>query len=136
MSERVRLLIQAAREVRSAELRDKLLAAAEAESAMQRGRPRKRLTNPDEIDFPLPIFLNAPKQGDVEAELNADASVVLDGAVYTNPSSNDLMEVLGFSPGNAWPRWRFKTGDGQVFPIQVLRDHDPPLIQPSRKRRS
>lgn len=134
MSERVRLLIRAAREVESRELRDELLAAAEAESHAHPGRPRTSvLTDPSEIDFPLAIFLNAPKGGKVVAKLNEDASVSLDGAVYNNPSSSPLMRKLGFSPGNAWPRWRFKTKDGRDLPIQVLRDHE--LVQPSRKRR-
>ena len=138
MTERIRLLIQAAREVRSAELREKLLDAAEEESQARpaRARPPPRLDTTSNIAFPLAIFVNAPKKGDVEAELHQDATVLLDGAVYHNPSSTPLMELLGFRPGNAWPRWKFTAPDGRVLPIQALRDCDPPLVRPSRKRRS
>ena len=134
MSERVTLLIQAAREVQNPELRDNLLEAAlgEIEVGTRKGRPRNDLTNPEEISFPLAVFIKTPDGGQVEATLNGDASVLLDGELYSRPSSNPLMKRLGFEPGNAWPRWRFRTSDGNTFPIQVLRDHG--LIKPSRKR--
>lgn len=137
MTERIRLLIRAAREVRSPALRDELLDAAEEESQRRPSRVRTapQLDSPSDINFPLTIFLNTPKRGDVEAQLQQDATVLLDGAVFANPSSSELMEMLGFRPGNAWPRWRFKAPDGRILPIQALRECDPPLVRPSRKRR-
>ncbi len=135
MSERIRLLIRAAREVRSAELRDELLRAAEEESKAPPSQRLPRLEDTTGISFPLSIFLNAPDQGDVEAQLHEDATVVFDGAVYQNPSSTDLMKLLGFKAGNAWPRWKFRAPNGKVLPIQALRDCYPPLVQPLRKRR-
>ncbi len=131
MRDIVRLLIQAAREVQSEELRNALLTAAEEEVRAVARRPRKRvLENAEKLKFPLTISLVSPERGKVTATLNADASVVLDGEEYPTPSSDPLMKSLGFERGNAWPRWRFEL-DGQTYPIQVLRDND--LIQ-TRKR--
>jgi hypothetical protein len=129
MTDRVSLLIQAAREVRSAELRDKLLEAVQKEVEF-RGRPRRRRLNPAlaTITFPLPIHVISPDGRRVEATLFEDQHVEMDGKVYSRPSSDDLMEAVGFTGGNAWGRWKFSAPDAndpstiKDYPIRVLKN--------------